>query len=54
MNWAFYTFAVLWIMGLGLSLAEHGSPKTGKNNFWITLISVGINFMLLLKATNII
>lgn len=33
-------YIALAFLSLGISLSEHGKPKTGKNNAWITVISV--------------
>ncbi len=42
---------ILWLviqaLGLGLALKEHGSYKTGKNNFWISLSSVIVTALIL-------
>lgn len=38
---------VLFALSLGIGIAEHGKPKEGKNNFWISLVSTGIVFGLL-------
>ena len=38
----------LYAMSLGLSLERHGKQRTGKENFWITLLSAAIIFALLI------
>lgn len=38
---------VLSMIGLGTSMANHGKPSNGKHNFWIILISAGLNFWIL-------
>lgn len=30
---------VIYAIGLGIAICEHGTPKTGVNNFWLTLWS---------------
>lgn len=38
---------VIIAMGLGISMVEHGTPKTGKNNFFVSLIAYAIEIALL-------
>jgi uncharacterized membrane protein len=42
---------IIWIvwmtLGLGLYMALHDKPKTGKYNFWIGLITVALQAALL-------
>lgn len=38
---------VILLASLLLSAYEHGKPKKGKENFWITLVAFGIWFILL-------
>lgn len=38
---------VLVIMGLGVEMAQHGKPRTGKHNFWTMLISFGLSIWIL-------
>jgi|WetSurMetagenome_2_1015567.scaffolds.fasta_scaffold37656_9 hypothetical protein len=37
----------LLILSLGISLAKHGEPKNGKENFFITLLGVALQITLL-------
>lgn len=37
----------LMVLSLGMSLANHDKPKTGYENFWISLIAFGVHFALL-------
>ena len=37
----------MYLLGLGATLADHGKPKTGNNNFYISLIAYSITFFLL-------
>lgn len=37
MNWPQYTYLFFFAMGLGISIVQHGTPKTGKNNFFGSL-----------------
>jgi len=42
---------VIWLglmmLSLGINLAHHGRPKTGKDNFWYALVGFGIHFVIL-------
>lgn len=40
-------FTAWLFLALGVSLAQHGQPRTGKNNFWIGLVSAALQFILL-------
>jgi len=35
-------FLALIVFNLGFTLAKHGEPKQGKENFWVSLISAGV------------
>ena len=37
----------IMFLALGLSMAQHGKPKTGKESFWTTLVAIGIQFGIL-------
>ena len=39
--------ALIWLASLCLSAYKHGKEKTGKENFWTTVIAVAIGFGLL-------
>lgn len=41
---------ILYSMSLGIALVNHGKPKQGNENFWITLISVLINLFILIQG----
>lgn len=45
------TPAIIWIVitaiGLGVSIGEHGKPKTGVHSFWSVLFATAISFSLL-------
>ena len=41
-------YIALLALGVGVSLARHGQPKTGNESVWITLIGVSIQVGLLL------
>jgi hypothetical protein len=43
-------YLALCLIGLGMTFAKHGEPKTGKHNGWVSLISVGITFFILYKC----
>lgn len=41
---------VLYTVSFGIMLAEHGKPKRGKENAWISLLSLIIIFSLLISG----
>ena len=41
---------ILLAIDLGMSLAKHGEPKTGKYSFWVTLLAVAIQAYLYYAA----
>jgi len=36
------TMITLYAIGLGVAFAQHGSPKSGTENFWITAAATGV------------
>lgn len=40
-------FLALVLLNLGITIFEHGKPKTGNNNFWISLIGNSITIAIL-------
>lgn len=50
MNIYFMIYCGLTAMGLGMTLVEHGKPKEGNNNFFISLVSAVIYIFLIYKA----
>jgi len=49
-NGWFIALIVLWILGLGVHLGNHGKPKKEKYNFWGALIGLALNFWLTYMA----
>jgi len=47
MRWPQIIIIALYTMSLGIHLAKHGEEKTGKYNFWSSLLSAIIIFALL-------
>lgn len=47
MGWPQITWLVIVMLGVGITLEQHGKPKTGKHNIWVTLVALGINVGLL-------
>jgi hypothetical protein len=45
--WPALIYIGLNLMALGLSMAKHGEPKKGNENFFLTLFSVSLVFGLL-------
>lgn len=39
---------IIYVFGLGISLAQHGEIKTKRENFWISLFAVAIQIALLI------
>lgn len=37
----------LYLLSLGMHLAKHGEPKTGKYSFWMALVASAIELTLL-------
>lgn len=37
----------LYVLGLGITLANHGKPREGEHNFWVSLLTFGIIMILL-------
>lgn len=32
-------YLAITILGIGVALGEHGKPKKGEHNFWVTLVA---------------
>ena len=47
MNAPQITIIALYALSLGMTLAQHGKPKTGTHSFWVALIGTAINFGIL-------
>lgn len=41
MNWPQITLIIMFALGLGLKMAQHGLPQ-GDHNFWTTLVATVI------------
>jgi len=39
--WSFWAIIILSLMGLGIILSKDGQPKTGKYNFWSSVVLNG-------------
>lgn len=50
MNWAQYTYLALVLVSLGISLATHGQPNSGRKSFWTTAIATAITLWLLYEG----
>lgn len=46
-GWPEGIYLFLTIFALGITLAKHGEPNTGKNNIWVSLIASGIHFAIM-------
>lgn len=47
MHWPQVVWLVLAGLGIGIGLAQHGTPKTGRHNIVVDVLSVGIGLLLL-------
>jgi hypothetical protein len=47
MEWPQITYIVLVCMGLGLTLAMDGQPRTGRHNFILSLLAAAIGFWII-------
>ena len=45
--WATITLIAFSLIGLGMAIENHGKPKKGNENFWITLLAQIIEWSLL-------
>jgi hypothetical protein len=45
--WPQITFVTLIVLNLGITLEQHGKPKTGNQSFWISLTSAALTMWLL-------
>jgi hypothetical protein len=48
--WPQFTILFLVVLGLGISLARHGEPKTGYESFWVSLTTAAFEFWLLYEG----
>ena len=44
------TLLALTLISLGITFAQHGKPKTGNENVWISLLSTALTFWLLFEG----
>lgn len=47
MHWPQLVWLALVMIGLGVDVARHGQPKTGKYNFWSSLAAIPIAIAIL-------
>ena len=47
MGIAQWIMIILNVLGLGISLAKHGTPREGYNSFWKDLFATAITFFIL-------
>jgi hypothetical protein len=38
--WPAITLLMLWAVSLGINVAQHGEPKKGNENAWITVMAM--------------
>jgi LPXTG-motif cell wall-anchored protein len=46
-DWPQYTFVALYVVSLLHSAYMHDKPKTGVNNFWLTVLGVALGVTVL-------
>ena len=47
MGWPQYAYLALVLISLGVTLEQHGKPKTGEHSFWLQLFATAIALWLL-------
>lgn len=47
MGWPQYLYLALMCIGVGMTCAKHGQPKSGEHDGWVTIISAGITVAIL-------
>jgi len=47
MGWPQFVFAGLLVLGCGVAIGTHGTPKEGHNNAWATIIATIIEVTIL-------
>jgi LPXTG-motif cell wall-anchored protein len=47
MGWPQILWIVLAALGVGIAIANHGKPKTGRENAWSTIIATALAWALL-------
>ena len=50
MGWPQIVWIVISGIGLGIALVKHGEPRQSNYNFWVTLMSLGIEVLILYKG----
>lgn len=48
--WPQLTYLALIVFSLGISLEQHGKPKTGNESFWISLTASATSLFLLYQG----
>ena len=48
--WPQFTYVALLVFSLGITLEQHGKPKTGKENFWTSLAACALAIWLLYEG----
>lgn len=50
MNWPALVIVALNLIGLGISIEQHGTPRKGTNNAWVSLVASVLTLTLLYLA----
>lgn len=50
LEWPQVVMLALYFIQIGFSLSKHGEPKTGKHNFFVSVIATAIGAWILYKG----
>ena len=50
LHWPQLAVVILMVLGLGISLVQHGDSKTGRESFWTSLVSAAVTIWLLYEG----
>lgn len=50
LHWPQITYAIIWLLGCGIAISQHGKPKEGKNNMIYTILAGAIQLWLLYEG----
>jgi LPXTG-motif cell wall-anchored protein len=45
--WPQITILIIWVLSIGISMGQHGKPRTGNNSLWLTLFGMMISAFIL-------
>ena len=53
MNGWFLAVVIIYVLSLGDALAQHGKPREGKHDFWVSLVIVSLMIFLIYQAIDV-